>query len=109
MSAEQSSYTIAVGGRDSLILNNSIEVTGDQTGLFLSDGRTPEGGEPDPDLGAATGSRVLNNTITIPETAETEPWGAASLPMLIRQLFGTIRSFQMMIQPSQSARLATVQ
>lgn len=59
-------YLIAVGGRDSLVRNNTVEVkAGNYTGIFLSDGRAPETGEPDPEFRAATGSRVLNNTITI--------------------------------------------
>lgn len=56
-------HSIAVGGRDSLVRDNNVELTrANSTGIFLSDGLTSEGA-PDPTLGAATGSWVVNNTV----------------------------------------------
>lgn len=77
--SEGADYAIEVGGKDSLIQNNTVHSPG--VGIFLSDGRTESGecrvedrivrayrcddGPPvDSDLGAATGGRVVNNTVS---------------------------------------------
>lgn len=61
--ATDAENAIEVGGRDALIRDNTIEPTGpDNTGIFLGDGRTAQG-DPDPEFGAASQTRIVNNTI----------------------------------------------
>lgn len=54
-------YAILVGGEDTVVRDNTIDSTRG-VGIFLSDGLTNKG-ESDPELGTATGSRVVNNTV----------------------------------------------
>lgn len=64
--APQSSVVLAVGGADSLVRTNTVEVANnDSTGIFLGDGHTPGDGDPDSTIGAATGSRVVANTVNV--------------------------------------------
>lgn len=72
--SDQADYTVAVGGRETRIRNNTIEPGLNSTGIFFSDGLTPAGGDPDPTLGAATGSRAVENTITIGQLARYGVW-----------------------------------
>lgn len=71
MRAPQASYVLTVGGPRTLIRNNTVHVsTNESTGIYLSDGLTPHGGEPEPVLRAATGSRVLKNTVNVTRSSE---------------------------------------
>lgn len=61
---EAAPFGIEVGSENAHIRNNTVESAG--VGIFLSDGKTASG-ESDPVLGAASGSRVANNTVTADE------------------------------------------
>lgn len=52
---------IEVGARNTLIRDNTVDAPRG-VGIFLSDGLTSQG-EPDPELGTATGSHVVNNSV----------------------------------------------
>lgn len=59
-SQEGADYAIAVGGRKTLIRDTTVNTT--NVGIFLSDG-IDEQNVSDLELGAATGSRVVHNTL----------------------------------------------
>lgn len=55
-------YGIVVGGEETVVRDNTVEAA-NGTGIYLSDGFSNQG-KPDPGLGAASRSRIVNNTVT---------------------------------------------
>lgn len=72
--AVQANHTIEAGGRETLIRDMTVNAT--DVGLLLSDGRTA-GGDPNPELEAATRSRIVNSTFEVGERTAVGVWADA--------------------------------